>query len=156
MKLGAHGKWGTKCEGGTEGKREQEFKKKWGGDGSRRELGMEGKREGEGGKVWELADRIGYAQTESQAQAQTWEPFLNLRNASPVSPSSPSLKKTPPSIPLPVCYSSPTLNTEPLLSDSSLSFLFKQANTHIHTSVMLNCCGAIEGILENSGCWPSK
>lgn len=43
---------------------------------SPRELGMEGKRVvggrgGEGGKVWKLADRIGYAQTESQAQAQT-------------------------------------------------------------------------------------
>lgn len=36
------------------------------------ESGVEGSREGnEGGKVWELADRTGYAQTGSQAQAQT-------------------------------------------------------------------------------------
>lgn len=53
-----------------------------------------GRREGgEGGKVWKLADRIGYAQTESQAQAQTWEPYVNLRNASPISLPHPLLLK---------------------------------------------------------------
>lgn len=35
------------------------------------EGGEEGGRGGEGGKVWKLADRTGYAQAESQAQAQT-------------------------------------------------------------------------------------
>lgn len=60
-----------KCEGGTTGERERaevEFKawRRW----SPRELEMEGGG-GEGGKVWKLADRTGYAQTESQAQAQT-------------------------------------------------------------------------------------
>lgn len=77
-----------KCEG-TKEKREQSKK---GGDGV---PGSRGWREGggEGGKVWKLADRIGYAQTGSRAQAQTWEPYLSLRNASTVSPSSPL--KTP-------------------------------------------------------------
>lgn len=61
--------------GGIKGKREQKQGEKRGGDGSPRESGMEEKREGgrrgEGGKVWKLADRTGYAQTGSQAQAQT-------------------------------------------------------------------------------------
>lgn len=38
------------------------------GDGGREREGGGG---GEGGNVWKLADRTGYAQTGSQAQAQT-------------------------------------------------------------------------------------
>lgn len=63
-----------KREGRTEGKREQkrsskneeEMESQGVGDG-----GKEGGEGGEGGKVWKLADRTGYAQTGSQAQAQT-------------------------------------------------------------------------------------
>lgn len=72
MKLGAHGKSEeTKMRGRDDMERERagvEFKawRRW----SPRELEMEGGG-GEGGKVWKLADRTGYAQTESQAQAQT-------------------------------------------------------------------------------------
>lgn len=75
MKLGAHGKWETKAQGRDEGyegteagvKSEKEMESLGVGDG-----GEEGGREGgEGGKVWKRADRTGYAQTGSQAQAQT-------------------------------------------------------------------------------------
>lgn len=96
-----------------------------------------GRREGgEGGKVWKLADRIGYAQTESQAQAQTWEPYVNLRNASPISLPHPLLlkrkkKKTLTIPPFPVRYSSA------ILTGRAPPFLFS-SNKQTH-KVKLDC-----------------
>lgn len=125
---------------------------------SPRELGME-EGGGEQGKVWKLADRTGYAQTENQAQ--TWEHYLSIWNTSPVFLSPRSLKKSTinssPTSPIPaMLFLTRAYKQSPFCLYSSLSFLFKKANTNIHTSVILNCCSAIERILENPGCWPTK
>lgn len=73
MKLGAHGKWETKRTGEGQrrrgkgsGVKSQSQGVRDGGEGGGREGGR-----GDRGKVWKLADRTGYAQTESQVQAQT-------------------------------------------------------------------------------------
>lgn len=82
MKLGAHGKWESNMWGrgkvSVRGNRSGVKSK----EESRRELGW--RKEGvNGAEVWKLADRTGYAQTESQAQ--TWEHCLSIWNTSPVS-----------------------------------------------------------------------
>lgn len=115
----------------------------------------------EGGNVWKGDDRTGYAQTESQAQAQaqTWEPYLSLKNASPLIPFSVKNKHThthtsgwsPPS--LPSQHVTPHLQAEPLWSNSSLSSLFKQANIPQSDWTAFS---AVEVVRENPGCWPSK
>ncbi|TNN68872.1 hypothetical protein EYF80_020907 [Liparis tanakae] len=71
MELGARGKWEMKMQGRDKGKEgaeaELKVRRRW----SPRESGMEEKEGGERGKVWKQADRTGYAQKGSRAQAQT-------------------------------------------------------------------------------------
>lgn len=67
----AGGLWKVGDEGTREGRRQRGNR-----SGVKSEDGMESQGVGdggggEGGKVWKLADRTGYAQTGSQAQAQT-------------------------------------------------------------------------------------
>lgn len=151
MESGRQKTWGK--DGGREGNRSRVEREEEMASQGIRDGGEEGGRRegGEGGKVWKLADRIGYAQTESQAQ--TWEPYVNLRNASPISLPHPLLLKrkkreTLTIPPFPVRYSSA------ILTGRAPPFLFS-SNKQTH-KVKLDCCSAPEHIRQNPGCWPSK
>lgn len=74
------------------------------------------------------------------------EPYLSLQNTSPISPSSPCLKKKKkitinptPLLCLPVSNSSLVLTDRAPLHLTLLSLLFKQEIMHIHTLAILYC-----------------
>ena len=129
-----------------------------GGGGGRGSGGWTKEEEEEGmkrGKVWKLAEQDWICPDREPGPGPDLRALLSLTNASPVSPSLPSLKKKKettinPSLPR-------LLDAEPLSSDSSLSFpLQTSKHTLIHTSVILHRRGVIEVVRQNPGCWPSK
>lgn len=116
----------------------------------------------EGGNVWKGDDRTGYAQTESQAQAQaqTWEPYLSLKNASPLIPFSVKNKHTHthtpvvdlhhrslPSMLLLTYRQSPSGPTPPFLLSSNKQTYLSQTEL---PSVLLRLCERIQGVGQAS------
>lgn len=149
MESGRQKTWGK--DGGREGNRSRVEREKEMASQGIRDGGEEGGRRegGEGGKVWKLADRIGYAQTESQAQAQTWEPYVNLRNASPISLPHPLLlkrKKKKPSQFLPSQSDTP----QPYSRAELLPFFSPQTSKHTKSNwtavVPLSTYDRIQGV----------